>query len=123
MTDTYDVKDDITWKREPDYYNTAELKNELCALAKKIVKHSGKCTESCPFANCVLDLPAGNTRNMLLNTNKIINALDLISAGISKKEIEHKTKMNYKKIEYYADNIDYFYELILGYGIVKDLGL
>jgi hypothetical protein len=121
MTDTTGNTYEL-WNREADYFSTTDYKNELCKLAKRITNHDGKCTESCPFASCIMDLPSG-TRNILINTKRVLAVLDLLSRGKSKPEVSRQTNTKYKNVEYYANNMDYLYEILQGYGILQDMGL
>lgn len=108
--------------RESNYYETKDMKNQLCTTAMKVVKKPGKCTELCPFASCIMDLKPASHR-LLINTKKILNALDMISKGFTMADASRSTGLPEASIKNYKENADHVYEVLLGYGIVKDLGI
>ena len=103
------------------YFESKDTKNITCHAADKINGYSGKCTDDCPFNNCITSLP-GKSSVILLKTKTIINILDCHDTGMNRMQIKSLfNEIPEHNIDKWLEDAEKTREKIQRYGIVKYL--
>lgn len=102
------------------YISAKDYMNKTCEIADRVNGFSGKCTDNCPFADCIEYL-SSQERCLILKTKLLLNIISCSDTGMSNENISKLFEIPIKNIYEWTLNKENLKKLLCRYGIVKYL--